>query len=168
LNVVQNPVRSERQPAPSYASLADMEAWARSIMLSRQPDYVIGEDYLRRWWITPRNAFCNVYLHEILRSDIDRALHDHPWGNSSYLIAGRYVEHTPSGRFLRVAGDFVERSAMSLHRLEVLPGETVISLFMTGPKVREWGFECPNGWVHWQDFTDPNESTRVGRGCGED
>ena len=149
-----------------YASLDRMEEWARGIML-RAPDFVIGDDYLRRWWIMPRNAFANVYLHEIRKSDDDRALHDHPWPNSSYLLYGRYIEHTPEGRVLRQAGDFVERPANALHRLELLHGETAISLFCTGPKVREWGFQCPKGWVQWQDFTSPTDSSKTGKGCGE-
>lgn len=154
-------------PAQRYASIEDMLAWAH-IQMQRKPDVVLGQDYLRRWWIVPRNGSCNIYLHHILKSDIDRALHDHPWPNTSFLLSGRYIEHTPEGQFVRIAGDLVTREATTLHRLEVIAGEPVISLFMTGPKVREWGFDCPNGWVHWKDFTDPNDSTRVGRGCGED
>lgn len=149
-----------------YATLPDMQAWASGIM-TRQPDFVIGDDYLRRWWIIPRSEAVNVYLHEILKSDDDRAMHDHPWSNVSYLIAGSYIEHTPEGRFVRQAGEVVERPANALHRLEVIPGERAVSLFMTGPKVREWGFACDHGWVHWQDFTSADDSSRTGRGCGE-
>lgn len=62
-----------------YTNIEDMQAWARARM-QRLPDFVIGDDpdrpYLRRWWIVPRNEYCNVYLHEILRSDDDRAGHD--------------------------------------------------------------------------------------------
>lgn len=112
----------------------------------------------------PRNPWCNVYLHDIRKSDDDRAFHDHPWFNTSFLIEGRYIEHTPEGSIERKAGDFVSRGANQLHRLEVIPGESAISLFITGPKVREWGFECPQGWVHWKDFTDENDSSQVGRG----
>lgn len=149
-----------------YATLHEMQAWAEGIM-QREPDFVIGDDYLRRWWIIPRNEQVNVYLHEILKSDDDRAMHDHPWWNSSYLIFGSYIEHTPEGSFTRRAGDYVTRPADALHRLEVIPGERAISLFITGPKVREWGFACEHGWVHWQDFTDEGDSSRTGRGCGE-
>jgi hypothetical protein len=148
------------------ASLAEMQAWAEEAML-RAPDYVIGDDYLRRWWILPRNEWQNVYLHDVRRSDDDRALHDHLWSNTSFLILGSYIEHTPEGRFVRRAGDVIVRQAEALHRFEVIPGERAISLFVTGPKVREWGFACPQGWVHWRDFTDPNDSSQRGRGCGE-
>lgn len=151
-----------------YTDLAGMRAWAQELMASRAPDYVIGEDYLRRWWVNPRNQRANVYLHEFGRSDDDRALHDHPWPNTSFLLQGRYIEHTPAGRFVRNAGDVVAREATALHRIELFPGERALSLFMTGEKVREWGFACPQGWVHWRDFTAGDNGERVGRGCGEE
>ncbi len=149
-----------------YASLADMKSWARSIM-DRQPDFIIGDNYLRRWWIIPRNEGCNVYLHEILHSDDDRAMHDHPWSSTSMLIDGSYIEHTPDGSYVRSAGDVVKRKATDLHRLEIPNGGYAISLFMTGRKEREWGFDCPQGWRHWTDFVDSRDSGKVGRGCGE-
>ena len=147
-----------------YASLPDMAAWARQIM-SRDPDFVIGDDYLRRWWIIPRNEGCNIYLHEILHSDDDRALHDHPWDNTSMLIDGGYIEHTPEGVFERTAGSIVTRKATDLHRLEVPEGGRAVSLFMTGPKLREWGFQCPKGWRIWTEFVDARDSGKIGRGC---
>lgn len=150
----------------SYASIEDMQEWSEAIM-QRDPDFVIGDDYLRRWWIMPRNAFANVYLHEICKSDDDRAMHDHPWDNTSLIISGGYIEHTPEGSFERKIGDFIQRPATALHRLEVFPGKRCISLFTTGPKVREWGFQCPQGWRHWTDFCSPGDSGKVGRGCGE-
>lgn len=135
--------------------------------MMRDPDFIIGDNYLRRWWIIPRNEGCNVYLHDIRKSDDDRALHDHPWTNTSYLLMGSYLEHTPDGIFTRRAGDIVERPAHALHRLEVVPGDRAISLFITGPKVREWGFNCPKGWRHWKQFVDPNDAGQPGPGCGE-
>lgn len=149
-----------------YADTAAMHMWATTIMM-REPDFIIGDNYIRRWWVVPRNKSCNVYLHEILHSDDDRAMHDHPWANTSLLIAGSYIEHTPEGAFTRVAGDVVERAANAQHRLEIMPGQSAISLFMTGPTVREWGFACPKGWVHWTDFVDARDAGQVGRGCGE-
>lgn len=145
-----------RQP---YASLEEMQTWARSLM-ERKPDFTIGENYLRRWWVFPRNRECNVYLHAINESDDARAMHDHPWDNRSFLLFGRYLEHTPDGVFERKAGDVVERKAKDMHRLEVFEGEPAISLFMTGPRIRQWGFDCPNGWVPWDQYTEQG-------GCGE-
>jgi hypothetical protein len=150
----------------SYATTADMLAWANGIM-EREPDFVIGDNYLRRWWVIPRNEQCNVYLHEILHSDDDRAFHDHPWENTSLLIDGSYIEHTPEGTFERRAGYTITRPAHALHRLEILPGGRAVTLFMTGPIVREWGFDCPKGWVPWRKFVDARDTGKVGVGCGE-
>jgi hypothetical protein len=149
------------------ADLPMMQAWAAGIMASRPCDFDIGPGYMHRWWAIPRNPFANVYLHRILRSDDDRALHDHPWPSTSVIIAGGYVEHTPDGAFSRKPGDVVSRPADALHRLEVIPGVDAVTLFLTGPEVREWGFACPQGWVHHNDFTDALDAGRVGRGCGE-
>lgn len=149
------------------ADLAGMQAWAEGLMASRPADFIIGDDYMRRWWVLPRNEFANVYLHDIRKSDDDRALHDHPWQNTSVLLFGSYIEHTPEGTSVRKAGDVVHRPAHSQHRLEVIPGERAISLFMTGAKEREWGFACGQGWVHWRDFTNEDDTGQIGRGCGE-
>ena len=150
-----------------YASIDDLAAWADEIM-RRPPDFVIGEPerpYMRRWVVVPRNPFSNLYLHEILRSDDDRALHDHPWPSRSLLIRGGYWEHTLFGVFWRPPGWTGERTAETPHRLEIPDGERAVSLFFTGAKEREWGFLCPQGWRHWQDFTGGAYGETVGRGC---
>src|SRR5438309_7455387 len=86
-----------RMSGSEYSDIDDVRAWARAKMQT-PPDFVIGEaenPYMRRWWVVPRNEGCNVYLHEILRGDDDRALHDHPWDNTSMLLDGGYTEVTP-------------------------------------------------------------------------
>lgn len=151
----------------AYTDIDGMAAWADHRMAS-PPDFVIGEPaYLKRWWIVPRNEWQNTYLHLILRDDDDRALHDHPWENVSLVISGRYREITPEGTFIREPGALIRRPATALHRLELIYGEPCVSLFFTGPKVREWGFACPQGWRHWRDFTGGENGQLVGRGCGE-
>lgn len=68
----------------------------------RPPDFVIGSEdnpYLHRWWIIPKNRLFNIYLHKFMRSDDDRALHDHPWSwNLSIIIRGSYIEHMPKNK----------------------------------------------------------------------
>lgn len=149
------------------ADLAAMQRWAEGIMAGAPPDVVIGDHYLLRWWVIPRNPFCGVYLHDIRKSDDDSAFHDHPWQNTSILLLGGYIEHTPDGVFDRREGDVVHRPAGALHRLEMIPGQRAISLFLTGPVERDWGFACPHGWVHWRDFTGSDDLGWIGRGCGE-
>lgn len=181
----------------------------------RTPDVVIGQfdregterPYMRRWHVIPRNRWFNVYLHHFLRSDDDRALHDHPWWNLSWLLHGAYAEVVfrdpelgPEGgtRLIeRREGAFAARPARHAHRillhplpqrmsanpvlaaLERLPPpappEPVWTLFITGPRIRRWGFWCPRrspagGWRHWKDFTGyrtDGHGREVGPGCGE-
>jgi len=154
--------------------------WARA----RQPDFVIGgheRPYLRRHWLIPRNRFFNVYVHEFLRSDDDRALHDHPWlFNASWLIEGQYVEQTiQEGGIvvdtLRSAGEFKFRWGRAPHRVELfdaIPFDATSgckpcwTVFVTGPIVRRWGFHCPHqGWIPWELFTATNDKGAVGKGC---
>jgi hypothetical protein len=132
---------------------------------TREPDFIIGNNYLRRWWIIPRNRIFNIYLHEINKSDDDRALHDHPWWNCSIILKGGYKEVTPKGTFLRKAGQMIFRSGKSLHRLVIPKGGHGVTLFITGPRYREWGFACPKGWRTWQEFCSPDNKGKVGRGC---
>lgn len=134
----------------------------------RAPDFVIGppdDPYLHRWWLIPRNRWFNIYLHHFMRSDDDRALHDHPWWNLSILLKGGYIEHLPDGvKKYRVLGDFVWRRATQAHRIELAAGP-VWTLFITGRRVREWGFLCPQGWRHWRDFTAGPSGETIGKGC---
>lgn len=157
----------------------------------RDPDFVIGpseDPYLRRWWILPRNRWVNLYLHQILHNDDDRALHDHPWWNVSWLLSGGYVEWVPEPSHLvlppsmwgyrpliRREGQVIVRRATDIHRLAVIPspqhrigyGHPCWSLFFTGRVVRTWGFWCPQGFRPWRDFVAERNKGEVGAGCGE-
>jgi hypothetical protein len=134
----------------------------------RNPDVVIGDPqdpYLRRWWVIPRNRVFNIYLHHFLRSDDDRALHDHPWlFNCSILVKGAYDEVTFSGTRRRRQWLPYFRWGKAPHRVELVSRE-VWTVFITGPVVRDWGFYCPQGWRHWREFTDPGNEGATGRGC---
>ena len=150
--------------------------WLIARVTQRPADFVIGgadRPYLIRWYVIPRNPIFNIYLHRFLRSDDDRALHDHPWTSLSILLAGSYIEHTISAggievRTRRTAGDWKLRLFGSLaHRLELDRGECW-TLFITGPRYRAWGFHCPKiGWVPWQKFTASNRPGEVGAGCDQ-
>lgn len=125
---------------------------------NRKPDFIIGGEenpYMLRWYIIPRNRLLNVYMHKVLRSD-EPLYHDHPWWSLGIILEGAYYEHTPSidgdtkTAFERCKVKF--RNGQYLHWLEVKDGP-VWTLFMTGPKFKEWGFICPRGWVHWKEAT---------------
>ena len=143
----------------------------------RDPDFIIGpqdDPYMLRWWWLPRNKIFNVYVHVFRHDDDDRALHDHPWWNVSILLRGELAEarKTKRGNKYRLFTRFVPifRTAKASHRL-ILPNTVkqnkgAWTIFITGPRIREWGFHCPKGWVHWKDFVAENPG-EVGRGCGE-
>lgn len=138
--------------------------WIIARVTRRPPDFVIGgqeNPYLRRWWLIPRNRFFNVYLHQFLRSDDDRAHHTHPWlFNVSAVMRDQYVEHVIERggllrRITRQAGAIKFRWGESPHRVELVDGQPCWTIFITGPRVREWGFFCSDRFVHLQDFTQP-------------
>lgn len=145
-----------------------------SLASSRPADVVIGgfkNPYLLRWYVIPRNPVFNVYVHLFLRSDDDRALHDHPWANLSILLHGEYTEHQILAggvhtKTIRRAGDWHFRpSGRIAHRVELHMGPCW-TLFITGPRYRTWGFHCPErGWIPWQRFVATDDPGAVGKGC---
>ena len=164
------------------------------VAAKRPPNFVVGADdpqgaYLRRWYLLPRNRFLNVYLHHFLRDDDDRALHDHPWAWASLLLRGSYIEHTIAAggvhhKRARNAGSLKFSLPSRAHRIELaqVPDPDVVysnpyswtrttaapcwTLFITGPRVRDWGFHCPDqGWIHFLRFTKPGSVGERGPGC---
>lgn len=131
--------------------------------------------YMLRWWKIRRNAFFNIYLHEVFRSDDDKALHDHPWWSFSIVLAGGYFEHTIAEggvhhkRWFGPGAMQFRRSGTKAHRLQLellpelveeegnypareLPATTI---FITGPTLRRWGFHHSERWVDaydWDEF----------------
>jgi hypothetical protein len=128
-----------------------------SFKIPRQPDFVIGDassPYMLRWYVIPRNKYFNVYLHKVLKSD-DPIYHDHPWWSLGIILRGSYYEHTPAGygqdnKEVFPPGKVKFRNGEYLHWLEVKDGP-VWTLFITGPKFKEWGFLCPKGWRHYKE-----------------
>lgn len=162
----------------------------------------VGGPYLNRWFVTPWRPWQrqlreraqanptrfnravarvvgwlpNLYVHQFLRDDDDRALHDHPSWAASLILRNRYIEHTIAAggihrREVFDAGSLRFLPTRHTHRIELeqdprhFPIECW-TLFLFGPAVREWGFHCPEaGWIHWREFTAPDNPGETGRGC---
>lgn len=139
----------------------------RECVINREPDFVIGDKsnpYMLRWHLQKSKTDSSVYLHCILRDDDDRALHDHRGHTASIVLSGVLREVLKNDSRLLEPGSITYREAEVGHRLEVVEGP-VWTLFITGPTLREWGFHCPNGWRHWQEFCAPHDQGLMGRGC---
>ena len=123
-------------------------AWIKP---NRPPDNTIG--FLERWFLVPRTPLLEVFLNHFIGSDKVEALHDHPSFTLSLVLKGGYIEHLKGGVTReRGAGDVLWRSPWMLHRIEMKPGGESWSIFITGPRLREWGFMTAKGWVSHKEF----------------
>ena len=133
-------------------------------------DRVENEPYLERYYLflRERNRFpFNIFLHKFLKSDPDD-VHDHPWPYATLVLKGGYWEWIPhfdtvgrkTGEYQvwRGPGHFRVSSANSYHRIELDPDITAWTLFMPGPKQRDWGFLVKNQWIQWEQYLKQRKS----------
>ena len=130
----------------------------------KDPDFTIthgGDAYLRRWYLRRDENRASIYLHHVVRDDLDRALHDHPWDSCSIILSGGLREILPNNeQRILMPGSITCRNAEDLHRLELLNG-LAWTLFITGAKFREWGFQSQDGWMGWEEFLTIYEGREV-------
>jgi hypothetical protein len=81
------------------------------------------------------------------------------------ILKGQYIEHTPKGDFIRKQGSITFRLPSSLHWIEI--DKPVYTLFITGPRIRIWGFQCKNGWIDFNKYIKRRGDNRLANGCGE-
>ena len=133
-------------------------------------DRVENEPYLERYYLflREREQFpFNVFLHKFLKSDPDD-VHDHPWPYATLILKGGYWEWIPhfdtvgrkTGEYQvwRGPGHFRISKANSFHRIELDPDITAWTLFMPGPKQRDWGFLVQNKWIQWEQYLKQRKS----------
>lgn len=125
--------------------------------------------YMRRWILLLPFGLGTLRVHQIMRSDDDRHLHDHPFDFTSFLLSGGYFESIPcDGRLLfgnsvwpvrqtkvthyRPRFSIVRKKAEDLHALTLTC--PVWTLVYGGPKRREWGFATELGWIHNERYFD--------------
>lgn len=159
-----------------FACATFMENARHLVTLAKQTPYFHLKGYMNRWWLE-REGELNAEgaptgpakrIHEILRSDADRHLHDHPWDYTTVILAGGYWEERPADplhptveRVIEwmAPGRILRRQAESAHRLILPDGATCTTLFATGPRRRDWGFHTEAGWVHWRQYLNIPEGT---------
>ena len=132
----------------------------KRIVMDRECD----EPYLERYYLflKDRDRFpFNVFLHKFLKGDPDD-VHDHPWPYATLILKGGYYEWLPQfdskGNKIaemcvwRGPGSFRVCRANSYHRIELDPSVTAWTLFMPGPKKRDWGFLVNNKWIQHEQY----------------
>lgn len=103
--------------------------------------------YLTRWRIISTPLFA-IYLHAIRSDDGDRPLHDHPWPFIRIILWGTYVEERPGGTLQRMRqGRWSYMPATGYHSIRGLGRSPTWTLCLVGPRVRDWGYATPEGWV---------------------
>jgi len=142
----------------------------------------VGDTYMHRWYVFKSKWF-SVFIHKFVRSDFDRALHDHPWPFIVIPIWRGYIEHyqpiVGGTRFncQRVVYPIFGtryRKATFRHRVELhtrfedialqYGGSVMIpfmqpawSIFIHFKRRRSWGFWCPKGFELHKDGVKPCE-----------
>ena len=136
-------------------------------------------NYMRRFILA--TPWFSIRLHSILRSDVERDLHDHPWSFVSVLLRGGYTEKRPK----TVAPCFAEdlsgiettetthrstwynrwgwRLATDRHRISFVYPDTW-SLFIYGPVRQWWGFYTKAGKIYFQDYVAQHSTRRISEG----
>lgn len=119
-----------------------------------------GEPYMQRYFIIggPRANGESARYHHILKSD-GQHLHDHPWDFLSVILRGTYLETTEHGEREHGRGSVLIRKAEDLHRL-TLPTGPVWTLVVVGVARRTWGFDTPDGWIHWSEYQSTDNAQR--------
>ena len=116
-------------------------------------DLLLGPDdepIMRRYYLTVTKTFAARIHHWIGRDD-QHNLHDHPWPNTTAVIAGALLEHTPDGTRQLNPGTVIARDAHTPHAIEPVT-EDAWTLFTVGAFQRHWGFHTPTGWVNSKNY----------------
>jgi hypothetical protein len=140
-----------------------------------------GDPYLFRWYVF-RTRGIGLFIHKFVRSDEDRALHDHPWPFLVIPAWRGYIEHSEvdalpevdpgawmrgsppqiprAVRVLPVVGTRLRRATYR-HRVELLRCDgkelPAWSLFFRFREWRTWGFWPKAGFVAWNKWWQDNK-----------
>lgn len=103
----------------------------------------------------------SIRVHHILREDRDAHLHDHPWNARTVILRGWYLEareanhpasmfasaeewrranRQPTWRYM-MPGDTSPVLFNTFHKIAQVSDGGVLTLFITGPYLGDWGFK---------------------------
>lgn len=133
-----------------------------------------GSLYMARYGLF-ETRWLSARVHHIVRPDMDRHMHDHPWAFVSIVLKGSYVECMPmtmdpcfaaeiDREYMRTktrrAWSIAWRPATARHCIGRVSEGGVWTLFITGPLRQWWGFFTPADKVHWRDYIEQRDGVR--------
>lgn len=163
--------------------------------------HILSQDglrtYMGRWWLFNPYAkdpdgnvlparwgwLPSIRIHHIMREDVDRHLHDHPWNARTIILRGWYEEERPfdwkikprglltyrmvgwdevRDVFLRKRGYTGRLLCGQYHRISAVPAEGVWTLFITWGYEGTWGFLVDGAPVPHREYLEAEEG-RGGR-----
>lgn len=134
------------------------------IWYSKREPYLNLDGYMNRNWVfnpydpvTRKTRYpipFSARVHHILRKDLGRHPHDHPWNARTIILRGWYREVRDGKVFLRKKGDTATLDANTYHHVEEVSEGGVFTLFMTGGYQHQWGFLVDGTKVPHNEYKD--------------
>jgi hypothetical protein len=129
----------------------------RKLFLVKEIISKYGNVHFRRYRLIQTPWFA-LYIHQILKSDEDADMHDHPWSFQSLILSGSYKESCKfAPNFDSVihsvfnVGDVIKHEAEDAHRITIQTPE-VWTLVFTSGRTRYWGYQTPSGWIGHKEY----------------
>lgn len=135
-------------------------------LILRDPE---GQVYLKRYYILfkektdqfeeeKRKLPFNIFIHKIMKSDTDD-LHDHPWWYFTFILKNFYVEEFIDSVKTRSRWSFRISNPRKLHRIVVDESRPPVTLFIRGPKIRDWGFVKDGKWIFFKKYLQERQNS---------
>lgn len=150
-----------------FVSRPSVTRWL--ILRAMRTPYLHLDGYMDRFWLfnpyqpesDGRGAkygrlFPSVRIHHILRKDLDRAKHDHPWDARTVILWGWYkeirLENGQDKHYFRYAGNTARLNFGEYHTITEVSDGGVWTLFITWPYKGTWGFLVDGVKVPWREY----------------
>jgi hypothetical protein len=167
-------LESENSWATAAQFLAEPAIADWLIETSFRTPYTHLPGYMERFWLlnpydfdAPKGGreLPSARIHHILRKDLDRHYHDHPWDARTVILKGWYIEERlmadGSLKLLkREPGDTAALNFGGYHRIVEVSEGGVWTLFITYQYRGTWGFLVDGKKVPWREY---QASLRPGR-----
>jgi len=152
------------------------------IRRSQKTPYVHIDGYMNRYWLfngytkdaegkmhKPFEWLPSVRVHHILRKDLDRVPHDHPWDARTIILKGWYDEkravmrepdgfhtdrHVADGFYFRMVGDTAALKFNEYHTVTGVSPGGVWTLFLTWKYQGTWGFWVDGKKVPYREYLE--------------